>query len=787
MYEFIKAHQMNIMLALCSICFTMAVLLFITSFLPRRRKWVLINMELVATFLLGFDRLAYMYSGDVSSTGYVMVRLANFMVFFLTSGIVFAFNLFICDRLTAEGEMAKLPRRLKAVSIISVVGMAMAVISAFTGLYYYFDANNVYHRGPGFIISYIVPIICPLIQYTVLRNYRKLFSRLIYLSTTLYIFVPIVCGILQIFAYGISIVNMAMVLVSVSLYMFTYMDINETVLHAHEVEIRNMLGEQEKMRRLFAQTAMSFVSAVEKKDDFSKGSALKVAEYARKIAEMAGKDREESEKVYYAALLHDVGMIGVPDSVIKNEEDPDKWDYEAMRKKPLIGQEILSSITEYPFLSVGAHYSHERYNGTGYPEGLKGEEIPEIARIIAVADAYVTMTSKKRYREARPDYVAREALIKGAGETFDPQFAEIMLKIVDTEGEKTKDVQAMLERDISCEEYRDIISAGIPVEETIKKISFEVELCTEHDHEFAGPAIVLFDSYDNRVHTSEKSIQAYRYVEYGETWFDEHYIVTDARNIRETAIDARPSSSAAGKQLYEIIAGRYEDHVKLTLLSPEYSKEVIVALPGGSAGLCIGLTGEHCDLKNINVEPTSEVYVLGDIPRIADEISYINHIESDIKNIQIDRTRSGATEGVPITERLRLRFHAMTLPTAELVWHCPYVVIFSSKDGMVGGEDYREYALIKLNGEIEAANENAENNFKMKRSDTFQGWNNWKEICKKGMECEVRFRRKNSRIMVTTDNLGVEIEDSITILDRPDEVYAALTGDQVALTDIRVM
>ncbi|MBR5337871.1 MAG: HD domain-containing protein [Lachnospiraceae bacterium] len=785
MFELIRAHQLNIMLALCAICLIMAVLLLITKFLPARRKWILINMELVATFLLFFDRLAYIYSGDISDTGHFMVRLSNFMVFFLTSGIVFAFNLYLMDWLNNEGEMTKLPLRLKAVSLISVVGMFLVCVSSYTNLFYYFDENNVYHRGPGFLIAYAIPLICPLIQFIVIWQYRRVFSRLIFISLMLYIFVPILCGIVQIFSYGLSIVNMAMVLVSVSLYIFTYMDINNEVLHAHEIEIQNMIGERERMRRLFDQTATAFVSAVEKKDDFTKGNSVRIAEYAKKIAEMAGKDEDECQKAYYAALLHDVGMIGVPDKVIKNEADPDKWDYDAMRKKPLIGDEILSSISEYPYLRQGAHYSHERYDGSGYPEGLKGEEIPEIARIVAVADAYVTMTTRKRYREARPVYVAREAFVKGAGETFDPEFADIMVKIIDSEGETSQRVIAELEKSLSCEEYRSSISAGIPVEEEIKKIRFEAELCKHDDHGFTGPAVILFDSYDRRVHENPKSIEAYRYVEYGEVWFDEHSIITAARNMKETPLEV-PSRGDREGAVYEITSGRYGDHVKMTMTGPDYAKTVIVALPGGSTGVCIALTGEHCELADITVEPTGESFALGDIPRIAEEISYIDHIESDIRNIQIDRTRSGATEGVRIGERTRIRFHAVSLPSADLVWHCPYVVIFYSGDGTVGGEGYREYALIKLNGEIEEGSEGAENSFKMKRDETFPGWNSWKETCKKGIECEIRFRKKSGKILLTTENLGVNIEDTITVTDKPEAVYAALTGDQVALTDIRV-
>ncbi|MBQ5310863.1 MAG: HD domain-containing protein, partial [Oscillospiraceae bacterium] len=497
MFELIRAHQLNIMLLLCGACAILAFLVAKTRFLPSGRKKILILMELQSLFLLWFDRQAYIYAGDISPTGSIMVRLSNFVVFFLTPGMSLGLTLYIADFMTNEGGMERLPLRLRISAAVSAIGMLLVIIAAFTDLYYYFDETNHYHRGSGFLFGYIIPVVCPVLAFTVVFQYRKIFSRLIFISLILYVFVPVFCGILQIFTYGISIVNMAMVTVSVSMYIFTYLDINNTVEHAHEIELRTMAGENERMKKLFDQTATAFVSAVEKKDDFTKGCAVKTAEYARRIAELAGKDEEECEKVYYAALLHDVGIIGIPDSVIKNEHDPRKWDTEFMKQRPLIGKEILSSITEYPYLSIGAEYSHERYDGTGYPEGLKGEDIPEIARIIAVADAYVSMTTKKRFRDARPDFIAREEFIKGAAAEFDPKFANLMIRIIDQDGGGSDEAPEIVS-ELSCGEYRDNITAGIPIEGNITGITFSCE-STAADGEFSAPSVILFDSYDRRV------------------------------------------------------------------------------------------------------------------------------------------------------------------------------------------------------------------------------------------------------------------------------------------------
>ena len=784
MYEMIRAHQLDIMLLLCGACSILAFLIIHTRFLPKVRKTILILMEVMAFFLLWFDRMAYIYAGDPSDMGSIMVRVSNFLVFFLTPGMVMGLTLYLIDWIRREGGKKEPPLRLKLCFAASVIGMLLAVLAAFTDLYYYFDEDNLYHRGKYFLIAYIIPVICPVVEFTVVRKHRKIFSKLIYTSIMLYIFVPLICGIIQVFTYGISIVNMAMTLVSLSLYVFTYLDINNTVEHAHEIELRNMEGEKIRMQRLFDQTAKAFVSAVEKKDDFTKGNSAKVAEYARRIAEIAGKDEAECEKVYYTALLHDVGIIGIPDTVIKNEYDPKKWDRELMKQKPLIGREILSCITEYPYLSIGANYSHERYNGTGYPEGLKGDEIPEIARIVAVADAYVTMTTKKRFRDARPFFIAREAFVKGAGEEYDPEFANIMIKIIDQDhGDRDNENDSEIGNELSCSDYREQISAGIYIDSSITDVCFEFENNATDKHPFSAPAVVLFDSYDKRVHGNEKAIKAYRYLEYGELWFDENCITTGARKIEVTRFEKREEPS--GDSQYRITMGRFGDHLKLVMTSPEYEKEVIVALPDGAKSAYAGLTGEQCRLRNITVQKTGKTVTADDIPRIAEEMSYIDRMESDMKNVQINGTRSASTDGIEIRDHLRIAFHTMSLPGSDLVWHCPYIVLFTSEDGTVGGSGYKEYAVVKLYGENEGKDEFAHNSITMKKHD-FPGWEAWKEINKKGLECEVMLERKGRRIILKTVNLGIEIVNTTEINELPDKVYAALTGDQIALTDIRV-
>ncbi len=782
MFEIIREHQMNIMLALCAICIMIAGLLLFTRFLSKRRKWILFLMELIAASLLAFDRTAYSCRGDESALGGFMVRFSNFMVFFLTPGVVLTFNFYLTDLLQNEAGLKEIPRRLKAVNLFAAFGMVLVILSHFTGFFYYIDEHSVYHRGPGFLLSYAVPVLLPIVQYTVIRQYKTAFSKLIYTSLVLYIFFPITVGIIQIFTYGLSIVNMAIVLVSISLYIFCYLDINDAAERSHAAEVGSLRKERQSMRRLFDQTASAFVAAAEKRDADREGHSVRVAVLARQLAERTGKTPEECEKVYYAALLHDVGRIALPDAVLRKSEGFTEEEEEQLRQKPVLSAEILSGITEFPYLSACARAAHEWYDGSGYPSGLREKAIPEIARIIAVAEAYDTMISGSSTHDPLSYQVVREEFVKQSGTQFDPVYAEIMVQLMDSDhAEQEQADNTRLEPEIICRDYRETVSAGIPAEQAVTRITFTAEPADPGKNGFSAPSVIVFDSYDRHVHSDPKTIKAYHYMEFCELWFDGHYVSTNTRNL---AVEVTENKQPAPG--YEIITGRYEDHVSVRMISPERTVVFILVISDSSKSSYIGITGEHCRICGLSAQKTGEQTNAGTIRQIISRVSYTDRLESDLPNVQIDHPRSASSAGIPLRGEIIVDFHTMSLPSADLIWHCPYLVIYSAEDNQVGGKRYREYALIKLNGENSGSNDHAENTLTVKRNGDFPGWEAWKRLLKKGLECSVRIVKKGGRIYVSTETLGIAIEHTTVILDGNDTIFAALTGDQVALTDIRV-
>ena len=174
----------------------------------------------------------------------------------------------------------------------------------------------------------------------------------------------------------------------------------------------------------------SLAATIDAKDVYTKGHSNRVAEYSRKIALRSGYTDEDAEALYMAGLLHDVGKIGIPGSVLNKPGTLSEEEFDLIKTHSTKGFSILENIKEAPDLALVAKYHHERYDGTGYPEGLAGDDIPEIARIVAVADAYDAMSSARSYRQMLTQDQITEEIIANKGKQFDPRFADIMLSII---------------------------------------------------------------------------------------------------------------------------------------------------------------------------------------------------------------------------------------------------------------------------------------------------------------------------------------------------------------------
>ncbi len=174
----------------------------------------------------------------------------------------------------------------------------------------------------------------------------------------------------------------------------------------------------------------SMINAIDAKDSYTCGHSDRVAEFSRLIAQQLSLDFNHCEQVYMTGLLHDVGKIGVPDHVLKKPSQLTDAEFESIKQHPGIGYEILKHLENLSYVLPGVLHHHEAMDGSGYPHGLKGDEIPLNARILAVADSYDAMTSNRPYRRGMPTEKAEAILLEGSGRQWDPVCVDAFFRTV---------------------------------------------------------------------------------------------------------------------------------------------------------------------------------------------------------------------------------------------------------------------------------------------------------------------------------------------------------------------
>ncbi len=185
-----------------------------------------------------------------------------------------------------------------------------------------------------------------------------------------------------------------------------------------------------RVEKLSLQTMMTLAQTIDAKDAYTKGHSTRVAIYAKKIARKLGMSATDQDTIYFMGLLHDIGKIGVPDYIINKPGKLTDEEFAMIKKHPEIGYDILKNIAEIPNIESAARWHHERLDGKGYPDGLKGEQIPMFVRIISVADSYDAMSSKRSYRDMLPQEYISSEIEKGKGTQFDPSVADAMLQLI---------------------------------------------------------------------------------------------------------------------------------------------------------------------------------------------------------------------------------------------------------------------------------------------------------------------------------------------------------------------
>ena len=399
-------------------CVITAVIVLLTGRFDRKRARSLFGLLVTNAILNVSESLAYLYRGNTSELGYYMVRVTNFLVFFCNFIMLLFFLAYLCGVIEKNsGKKIVFARRM--LEIAAGMGILSLVLSRVFHFYYSFDENNNYFRLGSYwlLIAFSEIIMLGVVVITIVNwKHLKLVEKI---QFVLFEFLPIVSFIIQAFIYGISLTTIANTVTIIMIFV------------TYEISYSEYMVTRE--RRLLEQVITAFAEAIDAKDNYTGGHSSRVAKYSRMLAEKMGLNKEKVEEIYQMALLHDVGKIGVSDLILRKSAKLSEEEYDVIKTHPVKGSEILEHITEKAEWAMGARWHHERYDGTGYPDGLKGEDIPIEGRIICVADSYDAMTSNRSYRKYLPQDVVRSELEKNAGTQFDPEIAKHMIDIIDAD------------------------------------------------------------------------------------------------------------------------------------------------------------------------------------------------------------------------------------------------------------------------------------------------------------------------------------------------------------------
>lgn len=217
----------------------------------------------------------------------------------------------------------------------------------------------------------------------------------------------------------------------------------KSIKQMHEIKrINEELAESnEKLEQAYLDMVQTLRYTVEAKDPYTRGHSDRVSEYSVLIGEKLGLSEEQIKVLRIGGLFHDIGKIGIPDSILQKQAKLTDEEYSEIKNHPSIGAHILGAVTTFKEIIPIVKHHHERFDGRGYPSGLKGEEIPYMARIAAVADTFDAMTSRRTYRDALDLQFVKEEIKRCENTQFDAQIAEVFLDILENDFDKIKKIQ----------------------------------------------------------------------------------------------------------------------------------------------------------------------------------------------------------------------------------------------------------------------------------------------------------------------------------------------------------
>ena len=398
--EFIKQNWALILISVAFVILLKSTDLQDKSF--AKRMYFLI----AGVFLLSIAVFTEFYLADIG--GYIMPRTVLMAVRYSATPIIVAMILFALQK-----------KMRWFVFIPALILIAINIISIFNGIVFSLDNEGTLRRGPLGYLPYIVTgLYGAVLIFILYRNSNRQYTDIIPIAFLGFAFAS---GLIMPFVFGKQFAAeyfCVMILIALLIYVVI------------SVKIRQYREQHEHDNKMIRESIETFTGFIDAKDPYTNGHSNRVARYSRLIAEKMGYEGEELDRIYYIALLHDCGKIGIPDSILSKPEKLTDEEYQVIKSHTVQGGEILNHFKSLEGVNEGALYHHERYDGKGYPKGLAGEEIPLIARIICVADSFDTMNSNRVYRKKLTKECIISEIEQNKGRQFDPEIADIMLKLL---------------------------------------------------------------------------------------------------------------------------------------------------------------------------------------------------------------------------------------------------------------------------------------------------------------------------------------------------------------------
>lgn len=412
-----------------------------TNLVNKRFKYFLF-----ATIAMYALDIVTVYTNDHASTINVALNYFLNSLYFLSGAVVALLFLYYSISVAFKGVNRK-HVKIHYIANTSVLGIYLIslLINNFTGFYFNFD-NGTYNHGTVYLLVNLCAVVFLIEAIVIFIIKRKNFNHKQIISTILFYAVFFASFGLQLFAFqdillsdfgaaiGTLIIFFSIETPDYVKLMSTLYELNE-LKASLEIQVNDRTKELDKEKQsykmLTLETLSSLAELIDAKDHYTNGHSFRVAAYAKALAIALGY-KDEAEKIYLAGLIHDVGKIGISEAILTKPGKLTEDEYHTIQSHAPLGGNILRGLHQFRIFKEVARSHHERRDGNGYPDKLKGEQIPLEARIVAVCDVYDAMTSDRSYRKALSDKAALAELKRVKGSQLDPRMVDAFIKICES-------------------------------------------------------------------------------------------------------------------------------------------------------------------------------------------------------------------------------------------------------------------------------------------------------------------------------------------------------------------